>query len=138
MVATASKVAAGLAGRTVRFAGPQEGARLLATLTAPFVNDPPSRWLYSEPERYRQNYPAYQGRGPGGALLRATLAPAEREGWPACLKASGPRNIPFHEGHGFRRLAPRRVGSFPPITPMWARRPQRGAGGHRAEIGLCR
>ena len=62
---------------------------------------------------------ACQGHGRGSALLRATLAVCDRGGLPAYLEASSPRSIPLYEHFGFRRRAALRVGSCPPITPMW-------------------
>jgi GNAT superfamily N-acetyltransferase len=62
---------------------------------------------------------ACQGHGRGSALLRATLAVCDRAGLPAYLEASSPRSIPLYEHFGFRRRAALRVGSCPPITPMW-------------------
>lgn len=201
MVATVRQATAGQSVQTVEVANPQEVARLLATLTAAFINDPPNRWLYPEPDRYLEYFPAFarafgggalafgtawrtrdfsacalwfppgaepeeqpliqviedsvppqrqaevfalfeamgevhpaephwylpligvdaacQGRGLGGALLRETLAVCDRDGVSAYLEATHARNVPFYERHGFRGLAPLRVGSCPPITPMW-------------------
>jgi ribosomal protein S18 acetylase RimI-like enzyme len=62
---------------------------------------------------------ACQGYGRGTALLRATLAVCDRDGLPAYLEASSPLSIPLYERFGFRRRASLRVGSCPPITPMW-------------------
>ena len=62
---------------------------------------------------------ACQGRRLGAALLHETLAVYDRNGLPAYLEASNPRNVPLYERHGFRRLEPLRVGNCSPITPMW-------------------
>lgn len=63
--------------------------------------------------------PAFQNRRTGSAVLQRTLGDCGREGLPAYLEATSPRNIRLYERHGFRRLPPLRVGSCPPITPMW-------------------
>lgn len=60
-----------------------------------------------------------QGRGLGATLLRATLAVCDRDGLPAYLEATSPRNIPLYERFGFQRREPLCVGTCPPITPMW-------------------
>lgn len=60
-----------------------------------------------------------QGRGLGSALLRHTLAACDRDGFPAYLEATTPRNVSLYERHGFQRLGLLRVGTCPPITPMW-------------------
>jgi ribosomal protein S18 acetylase RimI-like enzyme len=188
-------------GFEVRLARGNEEARLLATLTSAFINDPPGRWHYPQPHDYLRYFPAFarafgggamalgsawrtddfsagacwfppetapdetsiiaviedsisarrhaevlavfaalgqahpdaphwylpligvdaacQGQGRGTALLRATLAVCDRDGFPAYLEASNPRSIPLYERFGFRRRASLRVGSCPPITPMW-------------------
>lgn len=62
---------------------------------------------------------AAQGRGLGSALLRHTLDACDRDGMPAYLEATSPRNVALYERHGFRRLSVLRVGTCPPITPMW-------------------
>lgn len=67
---------------------------------------------------------ASQGRGLGSALLRHTLDECDRDGLPAYLEATSPRNVALYERHGFRRLAPLRIATCPPITPMW-REPSR-------------
>jgi len=188
-------------GYEVRLARGNEEARLLATLTSAFTDDPPGRWLYPQPHDYLRYFPAFarafgggamalgsawctddfsgvacwfppetapdetsimaviedsisgrrhaevfavfealgeahpavphwylpligvdaacQGQGHGTALLRATLAVCDRDGFPAYLEASNPRSIPLYERFGFRRRVSLRVGSCPPITPMW-------------------
>ena len=190
-------------------ADPGAAARLLATLTCAFIDDPLVRWLYPEADSYLLHYPAFvrafgggafelgtawrsedfaacalwyppgnepdekallaviadsvapgrhaevfalleamgkvhptephwyltligvdatsQGCGVGAMLLRTTLGLCDRDGLPAYLEASNPRNIPFCERHGFRRREALCVGSCPPIVPMW-RRPAHGPG----------
>lgn len=62
---------------------------------------------------------AFQGRGVGSSLLQHTLGVCDREGLPAYLEATSPRSVRLYERHGFQRLEPLRVGTCPPITPMW-------------------
>lgn len=59
-----------------------------------------------------------QGRGQGSALLREILAVCDRDGLPAYLEATSPRNIALYRRHGFRPLPPLRIEGCPPITPM--------------------
>jgi ribosomal protein S18 acetylase RimI-like enzyme len=61
---------------------------------------------------------ARQSRGIGSALMRHALEICDREGLPAYLESSNPRNIPLYERHGFEKIGLIQVGSSPPITPM--------------------
>lgn len=63
--------------------------------------------------------PAKQGLGLGGALLRAVLDRCDRERTPAYPESSNPRDISLYERHGFQCRDAIRVGSCPPIMPMW-------------------
>lgn len=189
------------AGVGVQTARVKDRARLADVLTMAFASDPPTRWLYPDPDRYLRDFPefvrvfggdsvelgaahrvessvacalwlppgagpdeeglvdhvlrriephrhdevfavfdamghahpaephwylpligvesAFQGYGFGSALLRHVLKDCDRDGLPAYLEATSPRNIALYERHGFRRRAPVRVGTCPPITPMW-------------------
>ena len=77
----------------------------------------------SEPHYYleaigtRQDW---QSKGVGSAVMAAMLERCDREGLPAYLESSNPRNIPFYARHGFevRPLVPLPPGA-PPMTPMW-------------------
>ncbi|MFN7933004.1 MAG: GNAT family N-acetyltransferase [Bryobacteraceae bacterium] len=60
----------------------------------------------------------WQNRGLGAALLRHALEQCDRDGLPAYLESSNPRNVTLYERHGFERVGEIRVGSSPPITPM--------------------
>ncbi|MDP2377749.1 N-acetyltransferase [Reyranella sp.] len=68
--------------------------------------------------------PAHQGKGLGGALLRHQLAICDRDGAPAYLESSNPRNIGLYERHGFEALGYIQAGSSPTMVPM-LRKPQR-------------
>lgn len=68
--------------------------------------------------------PAHQGKGLGAALFQHQLAICDRDGAPAYLESSNPRNIPLYERHGFEALGRIQAGSSPIMVPM-LRRPQR-------------
>ena len=65
--------------------------------------------------------PASQGRGYGSALLRYALEQCDRDGLPAYLESSNPRNIPLYARHGFAILGSIQAGSSPAIVPMLRR-----------------
>jgi GNAT superfamily N-acetyltransferase len=65
--------------------------------------------------------PACQGRGYGAALMRHALSRCDRDGAPAYLESTNPRNITLYERHGFERLGTVQVGTSPPIVPMLRR-----------------
>lgn len=67
--------------------------------------------------------PARQGRGHGAALLRYALERCDREGLPAYLESSNPRNVPLYERHGFEPIGSIQAGSSPTVIPM-LRRPR--------------
>ncbi|MDI1260140.1 GNAT family N-acetyltransferase [Aquabacterium sp.] len=62
--------------------------------------------------------PSRQNQGHGEALMKHALAACDRDGHPAYLESTNPRNVPLYERHGFRVLARLQVGSSPPIFPM--------------------
>lgn len=62
--------------------------------------------------------PAHQGEGHGAALMVHALAACDRDGTPAYLESSNPRNIPFYQRHGFETLGEIQVGSSPTLVPM--------------------
>jgi GNAT superfamily N-acetyltransferase len=63
---------------------------------------------------------AVQGKGVGSAVMSVVLERCDREGVPAYLESSNPRNIPFYARHGFevREPVPLPEGA-PVLTPMW-------------------
>jgi ribosomal protein S18 acetylase RimI-like enzyme len=67
--------------------------------------------------------PAHQGKGLGGALMVHALERCDRDGVPAYLESSNPRNIPLYQRHGFEVLGTIQVGSSPTLVPM-VRRPR--------------
>jgi len=67
--------------------------------------------------------PAHQGEGQGDALMTYALARCDRDGAPAYLESSNPRNIPFYQRHGFETLGAIQAGSSPTVVPM-LRRPR--------------
>lgn len=70
--------------------------------------------------------PQHQGKGLGGALLDHALALADRDGVPAYLESSNPRNIDLYERHGFERLGRIQNGSSPTLVPMLRKPHRRG------------
>ncbi len=67
--------------------------------------------------------PTRQGRGHGSALLQGGLARADRDGLPAYLEATNPRNRALYERHGFEVTGEIQVADSPPLWPM-LRRPR--------------
>jgi GNAT superfamily N-acetyltransferase len=65
--------------------------------------------------------PELRGRGLGAALLEHITAECDRQGLPAYLESSNPRNMTLYHRHGFvageRVYVPDDSGVF--ITPMW-------------------
>jgi ribosomal protein S18 acetylase RimI-like enzyme len=62
--------------------------------------------------------PACQGRGYGSALLRYALDRCDRDGTPAYLESSNPRNITLYQRHGFEIIGTIQVGTSPTLVPM--------------------
>jgi len=64
--------------------------------------------------------PEARGRGIASTLIRHTLAIADRDGVPAYLENTNPRNTPLYERFGFRAgeaFSP--APGCPPLVPMW-------------------
>lgn len=68
--------------------------------------------------------PKHQGKGLGGALLAHATDICDRDGVPAYLESSNPKNIPLYQRHGFEVTGEIQYGSSPTIVPM-LRRPRR-------------
>jgi ribosomal protein S18 acetylase RimI-like enzyme len=62
--------------------------------------------------------PLSQGQGLGSALMRHALKICDREGMPAYLESSNPRNVPLYERHGFELMGVIQYGSSPQLFPM--------------------
>ena len=62
--------------------------------------------------------PARQGEGLGGALLRHATVLSDRDGVPAYLESSNPRNVSLYRRHGFEPLGQIQFGNSPLFTPM--------------------
>jgi GNAT superfamily N-acetyltransferase len=62
--------------------------------------------------------PAHQGQGHGEALMAHALARCDRDGVPAYLESSNPRNVPFYRRHGFEPIGAIQAGSSPTLVPM--------------------
>lgn len=67
--------------------------------------------------------PLQQNRGLGALLLRPILQRCNDERLPAYLESTNPRNVPFYERLGFRRVGMIQSGTSPEIVPM-LREPQ--------------
>lgn len=65
--------------------------------------------------------PISQGRGYGSALLRYALEQCDRDGMPAYLESSSPRNIPLYQRHGFEIIGTIQAGTSPTVVPMLRR-----------------
>lgn len=69
--------------------------------------------------------PFVRGKGTGSALMEYGLAACDRDGVPAYLDSTHPRNIPLYERFGFELVRTIEIGGHPPVYPMLrrARRP---------------
>lgn len=62
--------------------------------------------------------PGWINRGLGAALMMHALEKCDRDGLPAYLESSNPRNISLYERHGFKIVGEIQSGSSPVMTPM--------------------
>jgi GNAT superfamily N-acetyltransferase len=62
--------------------------------------------------------PVAQGRGLGSALLRHALKTCDRDGLPAYLEATSPRNRDLYARHGFNTIGIIQEGTSPPLWAM--------------------
>jgi len=63
--------------------------------------------------------PACQGQGHGSTLMRHGVDRCDRDGLPAYLESSNPRNISLYLRHGFEIMGEIQVGASPRMTPMY-------------------
>lgn len=63
--------------------------------------------------------PQWQSKGVGTALLQPILARCDREGLPAHVEATSPRNRAFLERNGFEVIQQIALRAGPPMWPMW-------------------
>jgi len=63
--------------------------------------------------------PARQGQGLGATLMRHAVERCDRNGLPAYLESSNPRNISLYLRHGFEIIGEIQVGASPRMTPMY-------------------
>jgi GNAT superfamily N-acetyltransferase len=88
-----------LAPAIIRVAGISAIPRILRAFNALEAKHPEQDHFYLMALAVR---PEMQGRGIGSALMRPMLERCDREGLPAYLESSSPRNVPLYERHGFR------------------------------------
>ncbi len=62
--------------------------------------------------------PIAQGGGLGSRLMKHALAACDRDGLPAYLESSNPRNLSLYQRHGFEVMGEIQHGSSPVMTPM--------------------
>ncbi len=74
--------------------------------------------------------PTRQNKGYGAMLMQYALEVCDRDGLPAYLESSNPRNITLYQRHGFEIVGTIQAGSSPPLFPM--RREPREAVGLKA------
>ena len=115
--------------------GVQPDSEQLAALTdrhAPRERNADMMQVFEQMDRYHPSDPCWylpligvdpvcQGRGYGSALLRHALERCDRDGLPAYLESSNPRNIPLYERHGFVAIGRIQAGSSPTVVPMLRR-----------------
>ncbi len=101
-----------------------DGGRTFAVVELLESNHPadPSQYLW-----LLGVHPEAQGRGIGSALLSTVLERCDRDGTPAYLEATSPRNRSLYDRHGFVVQREISVDDCPPIWPMW--RTPRSSGG---------
>ncbi len=104
--------------RMIRICGFGRVSRIIEVMDAVEKNHP------KEPEHYYLFMlgvdSGFQGQGLGSSLLAATLDMVDREGVPAYLENSNPKNTRLYERHGFKaRTEIKFSGDGPVLLPMW-------------------
>ena len=102
-------------GRLLALDGPSMRTKHLG------LDDPTSPGASDQPARIsgiqRPEFP----EPTGSALLRYALEQCDRDGMPAYLESSNPRNIPLYQRHGFEIIGTIQAGSSPTVVPMLRR-----------------
>jgi ribosomal protein S18 acetylase RimI-like enzyme len=62
--------------------------------------------------------PAHQSKGHGDALMAHALERCDRDGVPAYLESTNPRNVSLYRRHGFEPIGTIQAGSSPTLVPM--------------------
>ena len=104
--------------------GLRQARRAIRASTAMAESHPhaPHYYLFAVGVRRRS-----QWRGLGGRIIREGLARADRDGAPAYLENSRPRNAPLYERCGFETLAPLPLpAGAPPLVAMLRKAQPRG------------
>ncbi len=60
-----------------------------------------------------------QGKGVGSSLLQSGVNRCDREGMPAYLENSNPRNFPLYKRYGFKVITEIKLPDGPSLWPMW-------------------
>lgn len=63
--------------------------------------------------------PATPDEGHGAAMMRHARERSDRDGVPAYLESSNPRNISLYLRHGFEIMGEIQVGAAPRMVPMY-------------------
>jgi GNAT superfamily N-acetyltransferase len=104
----------------------------MATIAAEAVPEPDQEEVFSVMGQMGEYHPAErhwylplvgvdvpkEGGGLGSALLRHAAQRCDRDGLPAYLEATNPRNKRLYAAHGFEELGVIQAGGSPPIWPM--------------------
>ena len=90
---------------------------MVGALNAIEKQHPPEPHYYLEVLGTRKDR---QSKGVGSAVMTTMLERCDREGLPAYLESSNPRNIPFYARHGFETREEVTCGKGAPVcTTMW-------------------
>ena len=62
--------------------------------------------------------PAHQGEGIGSQLRKRAVEAVDKDGLPAYLESSNPRNMSLYMRYGFETMGQIKIGNAPPLHPM--------------------
>lgn len=62
--------------------------------------------------------PAHQGEGIGSQLMKRAIEAVDKDGLPAYLESSNPRNMSLYMRYGFETMGQIKIGNAPPLHPM--------------------